>query len=1249
MAVLGRLLVSSAERLDLPDFLSIDSYTQGDFKYLLKSFVGDDKPFILKGFDVINPGNAIGTQNVSIRVADSVVYYPGSLAGPFFYGLEEGNTQAAPLVPELRKNATNYVYLTLTTSEAAKDTRAFWDPDKEGGDGGEFTQDVNTQTVLSADINVSASSFPENTIPVAIIEVGANFITSIQDARDMMFRLGSGGLNPDPLARYDWRDDPTAAHERSEPNTIMTNALDPNPFQGGDKNIENLKEWMDAIMTKLAELGGTTYWYEDTSVFNIINVFKDALTTSIKSKGLWSSSSVTPGMLTWSEDILLQSTSDLTELIIRDGNKTLADNEVMYIDRVRDVAINTGSISVEWFNAVNHVNGQLGAFENLSKGDWVKKADDNDNLYLRVEEFYAAANKGGGVTAPGSALSIKLSANYTGVSETKQGIYIKGVYLASEVDVADRASSAIEDAAGNYYWIAMRSDTILNVSDITTTQLSLDITAHDGLKALVTSVAHGLSDGQKITIAGSTNFDGTYAVSVETANTFYIDLVAGPHADELTQAGFYATITTAVRTTDDGLQLESASHGLTTNQRVVLSGTTNYNGDFQVFPTGTNLFTIPVSSLIATESAGVSTVVNIYVRTDIGPTKLERGENKAIGEADGANLMSFIGMDNDAQTYPDYYITPNYNTIDASENYNASSTDNLTQRVSKLTAMIADKAQDKTIKITLDGIQNITNTTNGAAQDITFVRKDAAVAGVLTAIVPSSIGNAAVTIDAGFSLNVNQVAYFSIDRNTASALTISGDVTVVDIDSLPLDENVFVLAFRLADTDVSLWDGSQVNDFQNALGVALAEVTTITNVAAASITTGQYFTINSASDATEYYVWFNKDAGGGDPTPAGKTAIPVAITTGDTDIVIGGLVHAAINALGDFNSVDNADGTVTVTNAAVGATTDAANVDVGGIFSINVDTPGFGEILHYLADGDTDLTALKKLDQEIFSGVAVTGALTDIVRQNRTLKLIEGGTWSWDLGTTTLTWSSAAQIQIASITDARNNIVAASASLTADGDVAYVSVNRTTGPTTNLTVTVAQIDAITLTDDIVIIARRVGSDVVIGNSLKLIDTESASLYATSSDQSTTYNGQTNTADSDPNYTSSPANSLVSPNFNTVNGEDLTVRLAKITSMLADIKQDLNIEFDAGTLTWDGTNITVTSAFLSIAGTTIGAGEVSINNLGSTALVDNSALYVDISRTLSSALTLASGTLASLTPSQQRLILIRNINGNLLVR
>lgn len=148
MAVLGRLLISSGERLDLPDILSIDSYAAGDWKYFLKAIVGDDKPYVLKGFDVIDPQNAIGTAGCAIRVADSVVFYPGSKAGPFFHGLQEGHPQAAPLVPELRKNAINYVYLTLSTFNTSNDTRAFWDPDKDGGAGGEFSQDVNTESLF---------------------------------------------------------------------------------------------------------------------------------------------------------------------------------------------------------------------------------------------------------------------------------------------------------------------------------------------------------------------------------------------------------------------------------------------------------------------------------------------------------------------------------------------------------------------------------------------------------------------------------------------------------------------------------------------------------------------------------------------------------------------------------------------------------------------------------------------------------------------------------------------------------------------------------------------------------------------------------------------------------------------------------------------------------------------------------------------------------------------------------------------
>ena len=970
MAVLGRLLISSAERLDLPDFLSIDSYITGDLKYLMKSFVGDAKPYVLKGFEVINPSNAIGTQNISISVANSVVYYPGSSAGPYFHGLEEGNLLAAPLIPELRKNSTNYVYLTLTTVDTAKDTRALWDPDREGGAGGEFTQDVNTQTVLTAEVNVSVSSFPENTIPVCIVIVGSNFITKITDARDMMFRLGSGGLNPNPLNKYDWRDEPTSTYARKESNVSMTNALDPNPFKGGDKNIQSLKEWMDAVMTKLNELGGTTYWYEDTSVFNLINVFKDSLGTSIKSKGTWAANGVTPGLLVWSEDIIIQSTTDAKDAIIRANAKTLANNEVMFIERVRNVPINTGSLDVSWFNGVNYVNGQLGAFENLSKGDWIKKASDADYLNGRVEEFYAGANLAGGVTSPANALSIKLNTTYTGLSESAQSTYSKGIYVLSDISVTDRSDPSIGALGGNFYWLAMRSDTIMSIASIVSTSLSCDISLSDGATAKVTSIAHGVSDGQRVQITNSVNFNGIYAVEVEDVDTFYIILTSGIYADETGVNANYATVTTQTRSTANGIVLESANHGFKTDQKIIISATTNYNSDNQVFVTGSTTFTMPIPTFAVSESFGLATATDIFVRTDVGPTHLDRGETKSIGEVQTENLMAFIGMLNPAEVYPEYSVPSGFNALDNQHNFNSTVTDNLTTRVSKLTAMMADKAQDKTVSYVTKNIKTINNLANGAYRDITVTPKIGQTAS-FSFIQPSTGHSVSVGMSGTLSLPVNSVAYFTLNRNGNTTIASLGNLSISTITNLELHENTFIFAFRTSGEEVMLWDKTNVRKYSNIIEELETEVSTITFPSAASITSGQYFTINSALDSNEYYVWFNKDLAGGDPAPIGKIPVEIAISTGDTAIVIAAATNAIINALSDLDSSDNLDGSIIVNCSNSGYTTDAANVDVGGAFSIVVNTQGAGSPLNYIADGDILEVAIKKLDAAI-SGIALT-------------------------------------------------------------------------------------------------------------------------------------------------------------------------------------------------------------------------------------------------------------------------------------
>lgn len=804
MAVLGRLLISSAERLDLPDVLAIDSYAAGDFKYLLKGLVNDTKPYILKGFDVIDPANAIGTQSCSIRIADSSVFYPGSNAGPFFYGLPEGDPNAQPLVPELRKNAVNYVYLTFTTFNTSTDSRAFWDPDKDGGAGGEFTQDVNTESVLTCQVNVSVGAFPANTIPVAKITVGAVVITAIEDARDMLFRLGSGGINPDPYAGYNWRALPNSSYEREEPPTVMQ-AGGVNPFEGADKNILSLKEWMDAVMSKLRELGGTIYWYEDSSTFSIVNTFIDALATTFKSKGMWMHDGSTPGLVTWTEDINIKLASDPRTYILRAGNITLADEQVAYLDLIRNQPINTTDSVVAWTNGqsyVNTVGGSVGLFQNLTKGDWIKRASDPNQNFTRVEEFYDSVNAAGSPTTAALAKSIRLSSNYNGPTVNDRGRYDRGVYTAADVVVSDRNQAAIAAAGGDFSWLVLRSDTIENIGSISSVSFSVSVATGDGSKALVTASGHGLVDNQRITIAGTANYNGTYQVEVADVNTFYIPTAvttAGPQVG----TGSYATVTTAARDNGHGLQLESANHGFATDEIVQIAGTTNYNGSYAVYVIDSTHFQIAVPTSHATETAGTATLARVLVRSELGAISLIQGQSGAIGDVLAQNIKLFLGMTSDNQVYPDYNVPSGYNTLAGTENFNSQVTDNVTTRLSRLTAMMADKAQDKTVKYLANNLVSIANTTNGAAQEITFSPSGA----TLTILQPGSPGNATVTLPStspGISLLANQSAYVQIDRNAATTPTIQ----VVNTASLVIDENTFVIATRLTGSTVWSWDGT---------------------------------------------------------------------------------------------------------------------------------------------------------------------------------------------------------------------------------------------------------------------------------------------------------------------------------------------------------------------------------------------------------------------------------------------------------
>src|SRR3989344_6798811 len=103
---------------------------------------------------------------------------------------------------------------------------------------------------------------------------------------------------------------------------------------------------------------------------------------------------------------------------------------------------------------------------------------------------------------------------------------------------------------------------------------------------------------------------------------------------------------------------------------------------------------------------------------------------------------------------------------------------------------------------------------------------------------------------------------------------------------------------------------------------SLAEITEVTVLAASGITTGDYFLLYSATDATGYYVWYDKDSGGGNPAITGKTGIEVDIAAANTSTNVASATSSAINSIAgaDFTASPSA-AVVTITNDAKGSTT----------------------------------------------------------------------------------------------------------------------------------------------------------------------------------------------------------------------------------------------------------------------------------------------------------------------------------------
>lgn len=101
----------------------------------------------------------------------------------------------------------------------------------------------------------------------------------------------------------------------------------------------------------------------------------------------------------------------------------------------------------------------------------------------------------------------------------------------------------------------------------------------------------------------------------------------------------------------------------------------------------------------------------------------------------------------------------------------------------------------------------------------------------------------------------------------------------------------------------------------------------------------KYFLLNSGNNTHLYYVWFNVNSAGVDPMIAGRTGVPVAVSTGDSAATIGGLMATAIAGLAssaDFTATGTT--TVTVTNLVTGPFAPAVDGNSGFTFTLTTPT-----------------------------------------------------------------------------------------------------------------------------------------------------------------------------------------------------------------------------------------------------------------------------------------------------------------------
>jgi hypothetical protein len=262
MSVIRQANLLGQQRIDIPHLRSIESSIAADFDVLAGRIMAGGNPFVVSGFAVAASIGLVATAAQVVAAGSVIMHSTASEAGTLFQvpatrANETLNSVNDRVDGGFSASAVNYIGVDLrraadeTTSDLVQFINA--DTNKETG------RTVPLARTLDYVITISTLDFSQTpgVAPIAKITTDANnIITAIEDARGLMFRLGTGGAVTNWKHTFNWANGRTEASGNTS-------------FVAGDKSIGSFKDWLDAAMTRMWELGGGEFWYSQTADRNV--------------------------------------------------------------------------------------------------------------------------------------------------------------------------------------------------------------------------------------------------------------------------------------------------------------------------------------------------------------------------------------------------------------------------------------------------------------------------------------------------------------------------------------------------------------------------------------------------------------------------------------------------------------------------------------------------------------------------------------------------------------------------------------------------------------------------------------------------------------------------------------------------------------------------------------------------------------------------------------------------------------------